>query len=74
VREVRTRVASGEAQYGRTLAEALAEWFPVHASSMDAVLALYMENPKIFEQAGGCASSDHVCGETPAPESATPAG
>lgn len=67
VREVRNRVASGEAHYGRTLAEALAEWFPMHATSMDAMLALFIENPQIFEQAGGCASSDHVCSETAAP-------
>ena len=73
-REVRGRVANGELQYGRTLAEALAEWFPVHASSMDAMLALFMENPKIFEQAGGCASSDHVCSETEAAAENTSAG
>lgn len=42
VREVRVRVADGATQYVRTLAEALAEWFPVHASSMDAMLAIYM--------------------------------
>lgn len=61
VREVRERVVNGEPQYGRTLAEALAEWFQVHASSMDAMLALFIENPKIFEDAGGCASPEHVC-------------
>ncbi len=42
VREVRKRVAAGDLRLGRTLAEALAEWFPQHAASMDAVLALYM--------------------------------
>ena len=42
VRAVRTRVAAGDARLGRTLAEALAEWFPQHATSMDAILALYM--------------------------------
>jgi len=41
-REVRKRVAAGDVRLGRTLAEALAEWFPQHAASMDAVLALYM--------------------------------
>ena len=41
-REVRKRVAAGDARLGRTLAVALAEWFPQHAQSMDAVLALYM--------------------------------
>ncbi|MDB5809825.1 MAG: hemerythrin-like metal-binding domain protein [Betaproteobacteria bacterium] len=42
VRVVRTRVAAGDFRLGRTLAEALAEWFPQHALSMDAVLGLYM--------------------------------
>jgi len=41
-REVRKRVAAGDVRLGRSLAEALAEWFPQHAASMDAVLALYM--------------------------------
>jgi len=43
VREVRTRVVDGNPHYARTLAEALAEWFPVHASSMDAMLAIYIQ-------------------------------
>ncbi len=42
VREVRRRVAEGDVRLGRTLAEALAEWFPQHALSMDAILAMYM--------------------------------
>ena len=42
VREVRKRVEAGDYRLGRTLAEALAEWFPQHALSMDAVLAMYM--------------------------------
>lgn len=42
VREVRRRVAAGELHYGTTLAAALAEWFPHHAQSMDAVLAFYL--------------------------------
>ena len=41
-REVRKRVVAGETHLGRTLAEAIAEWFPQHATSMDAVLALFM--------------------------------
>ena len=41
-REVRNRVAAGDPRLGRMLAEALAEWFPQHAASMDAVLALHM--------------------------------
>lgn len=43
VREVRRRVEAGEYKLGRTLAEALAEWFPQHALSMDAVLAMYIK-------------------------------
>ena len=42
VLEVRRRVAAGEVQLARTLAEALAEWFPQHALSMDAILAMYI--------------------------------
>ena len=42
VREVRTRVEGGDYRLGRTLAEALAEWFPQHALSMDSILAQYM--------------------------------
>lgn len=40
MREVRNRVAAGEPRYGAVLAKAIAEWFPLHAQSMDAVLAL----------------------------------
>jgi hemerythrin-like metal-binding protein len=43
VHEVRSRVASGNLDYGRRLAEALADWFPGHASSMDAMLAIYLQ-------------------------------
>ncbi len=43
IREVRKRVADGQVQLGKTLSEALAEWFPQHAGSMDAVLAMYMK-------------------------------
>jgi len=43
VREVRKRVAYGQMQLGKTLTDALAEWFPQHAGSMDAVLAMYMK-------------------------------
>lgn len=43
MREVRKRIAQGEVHLGSTLTAAIAEWFPVHATSMDAVLALYMK-------------------------------
>ena len=42
-REVRNRGAAGDLRLGRMLAEALAEWFPQHAASLDAMLALVME-------------------------------
>lgn len=51
VREVRRRVEAGDFKLGRTLAEALAEWFPQHALSMDAVLAMYLK--EIGYQPGG---------------------
>ena len=40
MREVRKRIASGELRYGPVLVQAIAEWFPLHAGSMDAILAL----------------------------------
>lgn len=43
MREVRSRIAGGEAHYGPVLAKAIAEWFPLHAQSMDAVLALTLQ-------------------------------
>ena len=42
MREVRNRIAGGEPHYGQVLAKAIAEWFPLHAQSMDTVLALYI--------------------------------
>jgi hemerythrin-like metal-binding protein len=42
MREVRKRIAGGEPHYGPVLAKAIAEWFPLHAQSMDSVLALYI--------------------------------
>jgi hemerythrin-like metal-binding protein len=42
MREVRRRIAGGELRYGPVLVQAIAEWFPLHAGSMDAILALTM--------------------------------
>jgi hemerythrin-like metal-binding protein len=42
MREVRKRIAGGESHYGAVLAKAIAEWFPLHAQSMDTVLALHI--------------------------------
>lgn len=39
---VRERVAAGEYEYGRTLAAGLAEWFEIHADTMDRVLAIWL--------------------------------
>lgn len=43
MREVRSRIAGGETHYGPVLARAIAEWFPLHAGSMDAVLAVFIQ-------------------------------
>jgi hemerythrin len=51
MREVKKRIAGGEPHYGQVLARALAEWFPLHAQSMDAVLALYIRQTGFNTQA-----------------------
>lgn len=43
MREVRKRIAGGEPHYAEVLARAIAEWFPLHAQSMDTVLALFIQ-------------------------------
>ncbi len=43
VREVRKRVADGQIHLGAVLAKAIAEWFPQHAATMDAMLAAFMK-------------------------------
>jgi len=43
MREVRNRVAAGEPRYGPVLARAMAEWFPNHAQTMDAMLAEFIQ-------------------------------
>lgn len=43
VREVRKRVAEGQLHLGPVLAKAIAEWFPNHAATMDAMLAAFMK-------------------------------
>ena len=42
VREVQEIVAAGDAAQGRSLAKALADWFPGHADYMDSALAAWM--------------------------------
>jgi len=43
VREVRKRVTEGQFHLGAVLAKAIAEWFPNHAATMDAMLAAFMK-------------------------------
>ena len=45
VRVVGERVAGGDLALGRQLVAALAEWFPVHAASMDSALAGWLLRP-----------------------------
>lgn len=54
-REVRKRVAAGETRFAQVLAKATAEWFENHAASMDAVLAMYL-NQEPHASAVGCGS------------------
>lgn len=42
MREVRNRIAAGEPRFGPVLATAVAEWFPNHAHTMDAMLAEFI--------------------------------
>jgi hemerythrin len=42
VAEVRRRHAAGEPEFAQRLAEALPQWFALHASTMDAALAHYL--------------------------------
>lgn len=46
VREVQAVVAAGDAAQGRSLAAALADWFPGHADYMDSALAHWMSKKK----------------------------
>jgi len=52
MREVRSRIAAGESRYGAVLARAMAEWFPGHARTMDAVLAEFIKAAGFAPQAG----------------------
>jgi hemerythrin len=44
MRAVETHYAQGNTEIITRLAEALAEWFPQHAASMDAGLALHLQS------------------------------
>jgi hemerythrin-like metal-binding protein len=55
MREVRNRVAAGESRYGPVLVQAIAEWFPLHAGSMDTVLALFIRETG-FNASAPCAA------------------
>lgn len=56
-REVRNRVAAGEAHLAGVLAKAVAEWFADHAASMDKVLALYLTQPALAQSAAQCGTT-----------------
>lgn len=63
-REVRNRLAAGQAKFAQVLAQAVAEWFETHAASMDHVLALYMkENAYEPTQAAQMPSGQRAGGE-----------
>ncbi len=53
--QVRERVAAGEYELGRTLAAGLAEWFEIHADTMDRVLATWLAQRGAAEDRSGCA-------------------
>lgn len=59
MREVRKRVADGEIHLGAVLAKAIAEWFPQHAATMDAMLAAFMKQ-------AGYAPGTHAAAAEPA--------
>lgn len=66
VTEVQKRVAAGETEIARSLAAALADWFPEHAGYMDSALARWL----IEKSSGGPApdpaayshAEEHGCG------------
>ena len=61
MREVRGMVADGKAEIGRVLAREMAPWFDVHAASMDAALAAWLNgksfSPEVQSLCGGSACS-----------------
>lgn len=59
VREVHKRVANGQFHLGAALAKAIAEWFPQHAATMDAMLAAFMKQ-------SGYVPDDRAATATPA--------
>jgi hemerythrin len=59
MREVRKRIAGGETHFGEVLAKAIAEWFPLHAGSMDTVLALYIQQAGFEPSASAAAQKEN---------------
>lgn len=53
VREVRRRVAAGDARLAASLVPALTEWFDNHVMSMDAVLARFLAQGGLAQPACG---------------------
>lgn len=71
--EVKRRVTAGDAQHVRRLTEALAEWFADHAASMDAMLAIYLQQGAdalpacSHEGSESCPNAGHHDDVAPAP-------
>lgn len=71
MREVLRRAEAGQTEFIQRMAEALVEWFPMHASSMDAGLALHLQSVAFDSQtetladpAAVVAESLHGCGSS----------
>ena len=58
--EVRNRVASGETKFASVLAQAVAEWFATHVSTMDTVLSLALKGGTFAP----AADASHACDDT----------
>lgn len=65
-REVRNRVAAGETHLASVLAKAVAEWFTLHVTSMDAVLAMFLAQPGQVQGDAPVAGCAPLCSHAPA--------
>jgi hemerythrin-like metal-binding protein len=65
-REVRNRVAAGETHLAGVLAKAVAEWFTLHVTSMDAVLAMFLAQPGQVPGDAPVAGCAPLCSHAPA--------
>lgn len=67
MKEVERRAIGGETAYIGSMIEALVEWFPTHASSMDASLVAYLQDK------GYDTASETFRNGAPTPDAAAPA-